>query len=65
MTQDACPRCGGSGYRSAAADAGMQDLPVMLQPIGVYPCSSCNGTGKMFGFTEQDWLEISRDMMNR
>lgn len=53
MAQIECTRCNGTGYASAARDSGMEDMPMMFRPIGVYPCSNCGGTGKL-GLTEED-----------
>jgi DnaJ-class molecular chaperone len=47
-----CVRCRGSGYANAARDSGMEDAPRMMKPFGVYPCSTCNGTGKV-GMSEE------------
>ncbi len=44
---ETCPRCNGTGYANAARDSGMEDVPMMLRPIGVYQCPSCNGSGKV------------------
>lgn len=41
-----CPKCKGSGYWSAAREAGMENLPYQLQPMGVYHCPRCGGNGK-------------------
>lgn len=41
----ACPTCSGGGYESAAKKMCMEDMPLMHRPIGVWPCTSCNGTG--------------------
>lgn len=40
-----CDRCNGTGWASAARDSGMEDMPLMLRPIGVYRCDNCNGRG--------------------
>ncbi len=40
-----CSRCNGTGWANAARDSGMEGMPVMLQPLGVYRCTSCGGTG--------------------
>lgn len=41
-----CPKCKGSGYWSAAREAGMENLPYQLQPMGVYHCPRCGGSGQ-------------------
>jgi DnaJ-class molecular chaperone len=41
----ACGTCGGTGYQSAAKEMGMEDMPMMMKPIGVWPCNSCQGSG--------------------
>lgn len=46
MSQEDCVKCKGTGYASAARDAGLEDAPLMLRPIGVYQCPLCRGTGK-------------------
>lgn len=40
-----CPTCSGGGWQSAAKEMGMEDMPLMHRPIGVWPCTSCHGTG--------------------
>lgn len=47
MSETRCERCKGTGYANAACDYGMEDLPMLLHPIGVYQCPSCCGTGKI------------------
>ena len=47
MAETRCERYKGTGYANAARDSGMEDLPMLLQPIGVYRCSSCNGSGRV------------------
>ena len=42
-TTHPCIGCGGSGYTSAAC---ANDVPMSMRPIGLGPCSQCNGTGK-------------------
>ncbi len=42
-----CERCNGTGWASAAKDAGMSNVPDYLKPIGVYRCYGCDGTGKI------------------
>jgi len=57
-----CTRCNGGGYASAARDMGMEDMPMMLKPIGVYPCPSCNGSGLMIdGEKMAQWVEYIED----
>lgn len=63
MAQWECDRCRGSGWASAARDSGTENMPPMLQQIGVYPCSTCNGTGKL-GFTDEQEEEI-RNVVER
>lgn len=46
-----CDRCRGTGWASVARDSGMENIPFTTQPIGVYRCPSCNGTGKI-GFSD-------------
>ena len=46
QTTITCQRCKGSGWANAARDAGMEDMPAMLKPIGVYQCPDCGGNGK-------------------
>lgn len=64
-----CDRCNGSGYASAAKDMCMEDMPMMLKPIGVYPCPSCNNTGlsfdgqKMAELTE--YLEENKELIEQ
>lgn len=52
MTQIRCDRCKGTGYASVARDAGMDTLPTLLQPVGLYQCPTCNGTGQV-GFSDE------------
>lgn len=40
-----CTRCRGTGWANAARDSGMEDVPLMLRPLGVYRCTNCGGTG--------------------
>ena len=40
-----CDRCDGTGWANAARDSGMGDMPLMLQPLGVYRCDNCGGRG--------------------
>lgn len=40
-----CDRCDGTGWANAARDSGMEDMPLMLRPLGVYRCDNCNGRG--------------------
>lgn len=40
-----CDRCDGTGWANAARDSGMEDMPMMLRPLGVYRCANCGGTG--------------------
>ena len=47
MAETRCERCKGTGYANAARDSGMGDLPMLLQPIGVFQCLTCNGSGKV------------------
>lgn len=47
MAETRCERCNGTGYANAARDSGMEDLPMMLQPIGAYQCTTCDGSGKV------------------
>jgi len=42
-----CSGCKGIGYRSAAREVGMQDAPLWAKPVGVWPCSDCNGSGEV------------------
>ena len=42
-----CPTCDGMGFESAAQKMGMQDMPQKMTPIGVWRCTSCNGSGKL------------------
>jgi DnaJ-class molecular chaperone len=57
-----CTSCNGSGYASAARDMGMEDMPMMLKPIGVYLCPSCNGSGLMIdGEKMSKWVEYLED----
>ena len=47
-----CSTCDGSGYNSAARQAGytaenMLTANPMTVPIGTWPCESCGGTGKL------------------
>jgi hypothetical protein len=46
-----CERCNGTGWASAAKDAGMSNAPDYLKPIGVYRCYGCDGTGNL-GFED-------------
>jgi hypothetical protein len=39
-----CLACGGSGWDGPGTQN--QDWPLPMRPIGVHPCSFCNGTGK-------------------
>lgn len=40
-----CDRCDGTGWANAARDSGMEDMPMMLRPLGVYYCDNCGGRG--------------------
>lgn len=42
-----CPTCNGTGFESAARKMGMEDMPQKMTPIGVWHCTSCNGSGKL------------------
>lgn len=46
-----CARCRGTGWANAARDSGMEDMPMMLRPLGIYRCSTCGGTGDTDQFT--------------
>lgn len=43
-TRSRCTRCQGTGWASAARDAGMEDAPFLVRPIGVFQCPSCGGS---------------------
>lgn len=47
MAETRCERCKGTGYANAARDSGMEDLPMLLQPIGVFQCPNCCGSGRV------------------
>lgn len=47
-----CERCRGTGYASAAHDSGKEHLPPLLQPLGVYKCTTCDGTGQLLDIEE-------------
>jgi hypothetical protein len=65
--QTECTRCRGTGYANAARDSGMEDAPRMMRPFGVYPCSTCDGTGKvgMSEEAESKLREIVEDALKR
>ena len=57
-----CETCSGSGYDSAARRAGytaesMKTANPMHIPLGVWPCTSCNGTGKLIDGAKMEQLE--------
>jgi len=57
-----CPTCSGGGYESAAKKMCMEDMPMMYKPIGVWPCTSCNGTGLLIdGAVMEEVLEALKD----
>ena len=58
---DQCPRCHGSGYDSAARCMGMLDYPRSMQPLGVFTCGACGGTGKVFKMPELIWTEEEKE----
>ena len=47
MAETRCERCKGTGYANVARDSGMEDLPMLLQPIGVFRCPNCCGSGRV------------------
>lgn len=47
MAETRCERCKGTGYANAARDSGMEDMPMLLQPMGVFQCPNCGGSGKV------------------
>jgi hypothetical protein len=62
-----CDRCKGTGYASAARDMCMEDMPMMLRPIGVYSCPSCSGSGLMFDGEKMakltEYLEDNKELI--
>jgi len=64
-----CTRCNGSGYASAARDMCMEDMPMMMKPIGVYLCPSCNGSGLSFDGAKMDalteYLEDNKELIEQ
>lgn len=60
-----CPTCAGGGYESAAKKMGMEDMPMMHKPIGLWPCTGCNGTGLLIdGAAMEEVLEALKDYAN-
>ena len=56
-----CDRCNGTGWANAARDSGMEDMPMMLRPFGVYRCANCGGAGDTDPFahlTEEQRAEL-------
>ena len=53
-----CDRCNGTGWASAARDSGMEDMPVMLRPLGVYRCHNCNGGGDLDKAIKSAWEKV-------
>lgn len=53
MAQWRCDRCCGTGWANAAMDSGTENMPPMLQQIGVYSCPKCGGSGSL-GLTDED-----------
>ncbi len=47
MDETRCERCKGTGWANAARDGGTEDLPMLMQPVGVYQCPACVGRGKV------------------
>lgn len=41
-----CQWCGGTGWDSAAKRTGTENMHPLHQPIGVWPCAFCRGTGE-------------------
>lgn len=57
-----CETCDGSGYDSAARQAGytaesMKTANPMHIPLGVWPCTSCNGTGKLIDGAKMEQMQ--------
>ena len=43
-----CKKCNGTGSDSAARCMGMLDVPRSQQPLGVFQCDACGGSGEEF-----------------
>lgn len=63
MAETRCERCKGTGYANAARDSGTEDLPMLLQPIGVYQCPTCGGSGRV-GLSDEA-AELLRKAIDR
>jgi len=47
-----CKKCNGTGYQSAAKEMGMENLPFLQRPLGIWQCDYCNGTGEEYNPVE-------------
>lgn len=65
MAETRCERCKGTGYANAARDSGMEDMPMLLQPMGVFRCPNCDGKGRV-GISDEamDLLRKAIDRMH-
>ena len=60
-----CIFCDGLGSISAAKEAGMENMPYMMQPIGVRICANCGGSGEVKDFFEGMDKAVLDDMKKR
>ena len=63
MAETRCERCKGTGYANVARDSGMEDLPMLLQPIGVFRCTNCCGSGRV-GISDEA-MELLRNAIKQ